>query len=452
MKVPKSFKNRIYLTLNIFILVIFFVGILLAYNIQKTLIEDEIKSITNLNFTIIEKNLAESIIYDDIYTVFSILETISKNTGIYSNVYLLDRNQEYIADAKVLKKVPDFSDSQHFITYDINLSHSYIGKIIFEINKSYVKNKLSNLLINLIILHIIAFFIVSLILKWFINYLMRPFSELTNMLEYTYSLEEITNSINISKHDPKEIVKLKSVLKDVVNKLIEQLKLNIEQQKEIFRRDKIYSIGIMAAGLAHHLKNPIMTIKLLLSNLKSENLTKESINDINVIEQELDKMLSIINNFMLISKDKEIPLKNINTRDLFNQLRINFLPYKDLHIKIPENEIVFQSNFEKLLMIFENLIINSIQAKSKSIEINAQQTDHEVIFEISDDGTGIPYEYSDKIFIPFFSTKNKGTGLGLSYIQNLVQMLHGDIYLDNNYRNGAKFVLRFKYEKQDSYN
>lgn len=448
MLLTRSFKRRILLFINLFIFFIFVGGVFLAYNLNKKLFFDELKNLSFLNYKTMEKPLAESIIYDDIYTVFSIIEGVINNSNIFSNITVIDKNNEYITDAKVTKKVPNTITDEYLISYNITINQNRVGSIIFEINKTYISTKLNRSLLILIFFHIIAFLIVSTILSKFINYLLTPLTDLTNKLESISDIASIPKKIDFDKKDPKEITKLKEILIQLSQNLSKQIEKNIEQEKEIIRKDKIVSISMMAAGLAHHLKNPIMTIKLLLNPLKKEIKTEDSQNDIEVIDSELNRMLNIINNFMLLSKETKITFEEILATNLFETLTKRVSGLKGVKFEFIYDHIKFVSNKEKLIMVFENLISNSINAGADQITIKANQTDEKTIFEYYDNGSGIPEEIKDKIFIPFFTTKKSGTGLGLAYVENLITSLNGIIYYDKNYSKGAKFVIELKHEKK----
>lgn len=446
MNLPKSFRNRFIVSLSLFILLLFLVGIALAYTVQKKIIYDEIRSITLLNHTALEKNLSEAIVYDDIYTIFRIAETIVNNIPLYSNVFVMDKNNEFVLDGKSTKKYPNNLLAKNLITMDLKLSNVKVGSIIFQINEIFIKNKLKNSLMFLMLVHVIAYIIVIILLYKFIDYLLKPFIDLVNKLESSVSFEEIDKNIPASDNDPKEIVKMKSVLGELSKKLRKQVEINIEKEKEILKKDKVVSMGMMAAGLAHHLKNPIMTIKLLLATIRTEIVNKDSYKDIDVIDNELKKMLNVVNEFMNLHRSDNIVISDFKISELFKQLVDNFKHYGDIKIVTPEDDISIKSDFNKMLIIYENLILNSIEAGAKNISISVVKSQNDLYFEIVDDGKGIDKDKLDMVFMPFFTTKFSGTGLGLSYVQHLVNLLNMDIYIDKDYKSGAKFVLKYKCE------
>ncbi|MCX8084402.1 MAG: HAMP domain-containing histidine kinase [Calditerrivibrio sp.] len=448
MLLTKSFKKRIVIFVNFFVFVIFVIGIFVALNLNRKLIDDELHNLTYLNYKTIEKTIAESILYDDIYNVFSTIEGLTKNSLIFSNIIVLDKNGEYIADGNVSKKVPNISEKGLHKIYDIKLNESKIGSIIFELSKDYIDNKMKRSFVVLIGFHVVAYLLVSFMLIKSINYLMTPLTDLTNKLESADDISNLRNSLSINPKDPKEIYKLKEILLNLTLNLTKQIEKNIEQEKEILKRDKILSIGMMAAGLAHHLKNPIMTIKLLMNPLKDEIRSQDAKNDIEVINAELNRMLNLINDFMCLSKDLRIDKGFFLLSSFFEALHKRILGLKMIKFDFVYEDIYIYSNMEKLIMIFENLISNSINANAKCVYVKVLNKNDKVIFEYSDDGSGVPDNIKDKIFIPFFTTRKDGTGLGLAYVENLVHSLGGDIYLDKNYGNGAKFVLEFKNEEK----
>ncbi|MCA1933778.1 MAG: HAMP domain-containing histidine kinase [Calditerrivibrio sp.] len=410
------------------------------------MIYDEINSITLLNHTSLEKSLSEAIVYDDIYTIFRIAETIVNNTPLYSNVFVTDKNNEFILDAKSTKKYPDSLLEKNLKSMDLKLSDMKVGRIIFQINETFIKNKLRNGLIFLISVHIIAYIIVIFLLHKFIDYLLKPFLNLVDKLESSVSFEEIDRNIHLSDNDPKEIVKMKNVLVELSTKLRKQVEINIEKEKEILKRDKVVSLGMMAAGLAHHIKNPIMTIKLLLGTIRMEIVNKDLYKDLDVIDNELKKMLNVVNEFMNLHRSDNTVISDFRVSELFKKLVENFKHYEGIKITTSEDDMFIRSDFNKMLIIYENLILNSIEAGAKNISIKIVKSQNDIYFEIVDDGKGIDEDKFDMVFMPFFTTKLSGTGLGLSYVQHLVSLLNMDIYIDKNYKSGTKFVLKYRYE------
>lgn len=449
MNLPRSFRNRFTLLLNIFILILFIIGITLAYNVQKQVIKDEIINITKLKHTVLEKSLSEAIIYEDIYTIYQVTETILSNSELYSNVYIFEKKDVFIIDGKGTKSYPESFIGERFYVMDLKLSNNIVGKIVFEINERFIGNKLHNSLKLLILVHIIAYILVVLMLRRFIDALLRPFSKLVDVLENVNSLENIDEKITIQSNDPKEIVKLKSVLVALAENLKKQLQMNVEKEKEILKKDKVASLGMMAAGLAHHLKNPIMTIKLLIDTLKDEIKSNEGEKDVEVIKTELQKMLNVINEFMNLYKSDNIIIVNVKLVDILDKLYQNFKYHEKLNLIFSRDETIIKTDSNKILLIFENLVLNSIEAGAKNVYINVVKLVNKLHIEVIDDGSGIDKDKIDKIFLPFFTTKWYGTGLGLTYVQNLAHLLNMDIFIDKEYGNGAKFVLVYKYEEKN---
>ncbi|MEF3254094.1 MAG: HAMP domain-containing histidine kinase [Deferribacterales bacterium] len=449
MNLPRSFRNRFTLLLNIFILILFIIGITLAYNVQKQVIKDEIINITKLKHTVLEKSLSEAIIYEDIYTIYQVTETILSNSELYSNVYIFEKKDVFIIDGKGTKSYPESFIGERFYVMDLKLSNNIVGKIVFEINERFIGNKLHNSLKLLILVHIIAYILVVLMLRRFIVALLRPFSKLVDVLENVNSLENIDEKITIQSNDPKEIVKLKSVLVALAENLKKQLQMNVEKEKEILKKDKVASLGMMAAGLAHHPKNPIMTIKLLIDTLKDEIKSNEGEKDVEVIKTELQKMLNVINEFMNLYKSDNIIIVNVKLVDILDKLYQNFKYHEKLNLIFSRDETIIKTDSNKILLIFENLVLNSIEAGAKNVYINVVKLVNKLHIEVIDDGSGIDKDKIDKIFLPFFTTKVYGTGLGLTYVQNLAHLLNMDIFIDKEYGNGAKFVLVYKYEEKN---
>jgi len=244
------------------------------------------------------------------------------------------------------------------------------------------------------------------------------------------------------------------------NRLSMELKNTQEKIEEAYtythllQAEKLSSIGQISAGLAHELKNPMTTLKMLFQEFKEQpDMTKE---DAEVISREIEKIDSILTNFTGFLKQKSFHKSAVNLHELLERVlslatyeieNAGITVYKELIESLPE------INADRSLLdhVFLNLIINAVQAMPHGgeIRISGKSDDTYVEIMIWDQGTGIPQDLHEKIFDPFFTTKEKGTGLGLSIAYNIVKSHGGTLFFNSEEGKGTLFTVRLPLEDKD---
>ncbi|AEE90518.1 Histidine kinase [Tepidanaerobacter acetatoxydans Re1] len=229
-----------------------------------------------------------------------------------------------------------------------------------------------------------------------------------------------------------------------------------ESQREKVQNESLTAEKQMAASYIHEIKNPIFSIRgflqILHQSFSEDDKRKEYVN---IIISELDRMNSLINEFLSKYKDDSF----INGEDKGGtsvkktiEEVVAFFQYgfklKDITCKcdLSSDELVIMVDKEQLIQILINLIQNSIEAMKTgaNLSIKAYAKDKTTcIVEIKDEGIGIRQDDIDKIFNPFFSTKENGTGLGLYITKKIINNYGGSIYLESTEGKGTTFYLEF---------
>jgi signal transduction histidine kinase len=219
------------------------------------------------------------------------------------------------------------------------------------------------------------------------------------------------------------------------------------------------SIGILTAGVAHEINNPLNFIKTGLYGIESI-IEDDDLTDTTEIKQEIksialkmgigvDKVAEIVKSLNHFSRNNQLEFQKcslnkilINCLSILNHEFKNKIAIKQTFLK---NNIELLGNESKLHQVFLNLILNSIQSieTTGEIEINSKLNQNEAIITITDNGKGIPEAFKNKIFDPFFTTKpaGKGTGLGLSIVMQIIKDHHGDITFASAEGKGTAITL-----------
>jgi PAS domain S-box-containing protein len=240
--------------------------------------------------------------------------------------------------------------------------------------------------------------------------------------------------------------------------LAQKARLN---EMRIQHEDRLTALGIMAAGIAHELNQPLNHIRmtadsLLLSEEKNWRLTSEDIDrGLQVISRQVVRMSQIIQNVRnFSSKDHGqitdyIQINNA-VENVFCMIGRQIEAHGiRLHKNLNQNLPSIRMNQNRLEQVILNLVVNARQAldqcqkREKNLFIGTGTTLERVFIEVTDNGVGIPEDLKQKIFEPFFTTKevDEGTGLGLSIVQSIMEEYGGSVEVVNNEMGGATFTV-----------
>jgi two-component system sensor histidine kinase PilS (NtrC family) len=208
-----------------------------------------------------------------------------------------------------------------------------------------------------------------------------------------------------------------------------------EMESEVKRKEKWAMIGELSASIAHELRNPLASLKGSVEMLREKQVSEEHADRLmDIALSEMDRLNGIITDFLLYARPQEL---NKITFDVHQSLReiITLLQSSDTEKK----RIAISSRLEgsefitgdakQLRQVFWNLCLNAIEAggENGSLDIHTEKNNGSVGIVFKDNGYGIEKNEIEKIFYPFFTTKDKGTGLGLSTAQKIVEEHGGKI-------------------------
>ncbi len=251
------------------------------------------------------------------------------------------------------------------------------------------------------------------------------------------------------------------IIEDITEKKLQEQR-TLEAEANMLKQDKLATIGQMAAGIAHELNNPIAGInslaQLLLHRMeKNKQVTESDIDKLQKIIANTDRITRLIRNLLQFSKPSAKKEK-LDVNRIINEILSLFeYQFKKHNVKVEVNLArdlpPLEFNRTELEEIIVNLLQNAIQFLDKEEKIIRIETGihegREIEIVIEDNGKGIPPEDIDRIFTPFYTTRNEGTGLGLSIINNILEKNNGKIIVTSHEGKGSRFVIRFPID-QDS--
>lgn len=229
-----------------------------------------------------------------------------------------------------------------------------------------------------------------------------------------------------------------------------------EREARLRRAESLASLTTLAAGVAHEIKNPLgsisIHIQLIQKVLGESNKTdKKTIrNNLEIISEEVNRLNSIVVDFLFAVRPMDIKLEERN----INEVIIDVLELIEVEIK--DSNIQFKSDLARnlpnlsidekyLKQALLNLIKNAIAAMPDGGTLSVKtelKGDHAAV-QIKDTGCGIPDEILEKIFEPYFTTKDFGSGLGLTVVYKIVKEHFGDVSVSSKENEGTTFTLLF---------
>lgn len=242
------------------------------------------------------------------------------------------------------------------------------------------------------------------------------------------------------------------------NEMTAELEETKELEAQLQQAEKSAVIGRLGSAIAHEIRNPLNYINLTLDHLRSkyspeEEERKAEFSKLTLqLKGEVARINQQISDFLNYSRPAKANLRPLEARQVVeDSLRLieAHAGENNIKISIVEHEAVpkLLGDPEFLRSVFNNLFINAVQAMGGSggrLSIRISGDDGNVVFEIADTGAGIPPENLEKIFEPYFSTKDTGTGLGLAIVQKIIEMHGGSISVESAEGNGAKFTVRLQ--------
>lgn len=234
-----------------------------------------------------------------------------------------------------------------------------------------------------------------------------------------------------------------------------------ELEEAVRHADRLSTLGTLAAGLAHEIKNPLGGIKGAAQLLEREFPENEELREyVRVMLKEVQRVNVIVEELLALASPGRIKLGKVNLHRVLSDIVLLQKPVAE------RQSIAIQQYFDpsippiladesRLTQLFLNLIRNALEAVGEggvvkvtsrvlsdySMTPKGERRARMVAIEVADDGPGIPEEVLEQLFTPFFTTKSKGTGLGLAICQKIVSEHRGMIRVESHSSRGTVFTV-----------
>jgi signal transduction histidine kinase len=232
--------------------------------------------------------------------------------------------------------------------------------------------------------------------------------------------------------------------------MIEDVTVRRGAQKEAERRARLADLGVLAAGIAHEVMNPLSSIASTTALLESsvpEPLVQQKAGQ---VRKHVERITRVVRGIADLARSSEsvgapVPLDHVLAEAVARAREDRRRPEVEIATQLPLPSPLVRGAEEPLIQVFHNLVKNSLDAAGDRgrIDLRAEVVGDRVRIAVEDDGPGVPPEVRERIFMPFFTTKEPGSGagLGLAIAASIVRRHEGTIELDRRESGGARFVV-----------
>ena len=217
---------------------------------------------------------------------------------------------------------------------------------------------------------------------------------------------------------------------------------------EILQVEKLATLGHLAAGLTHEIRNPLNSINLFAQILKNNrDASPQNVEFLERIQSEIDRIDNLLIKLLSVSRFQSRINSAVEVHVVAEEVVSSFQPQiaaQKIHLqKKIDATSPFYGDEEEVRQVFTNLISNALHAMPDGGELwlSVLPLQNAIQIKVSDNGCGIPLEHQARIFDPFFTTRPKGTGFGLSGVLRIIKAYNGKISLTSQPGEGTTFIV-----------
>ncbi len=221
------------------------------------------------------------------------------------------------------------------------------------------------------------------------------------------------------------------------------------KNRELRRRERLASLGQMAAGLAHEIRNPLGAIALYASMLEQDLSDRpDQVATVRKVSMAVSGLNRLVTSILEFARPREssrqlVPLSRVVTWAA--QTVWPLIEQKRIDLRLPRQNPEIFADPDDLSRALANLLRNAAEAVAPGGQVAMRVRpgrDGAAVIWVEDNGPGVPEEMTEKVFEPFATTKHSGTGLGLAIVHQIVEAHNGKIKLMKSRLGGARFVMR----------
>jgi signal transduction histidine kinase len=475
LRVKPSLKLKVFLSFALSYLAAVGALTYLTIRSQRTLLLDQMAQRARAGINLMELSVANRLYRLDVFG----LETIAREAKALPDVeyaYIYDVKGRIVGDfhedrsrlfstfndalgKEILKSnetLVDIDDQRDIldVSKPVTLNREKLGGIRLGLTLKPVFAEMHRVAVRAVVIAT-AIFLVGLVIIFVIT--LRFVKPIESLIVATKHIQEgdLQHRVNIQSDD--EIGSLAKAFDQMAERLMQRDRELKQSQDTLRRADRLSSLGLLTAGLAHEIRNPLVAIRTftqLLPERYNDPEFREGFQGLAL--KEVDRICGLITDLLSFARPSKPNVAPENVADVVDNIaRILESQAKEKGVAIVRE---FGANLpkawidrEQMKQVFMNLILNAIQAMkgtgtvtlmSRAVTINGTQPAAEFVqIEIKDTGVGIPEENLQHIFDPFFTSKDEGSGLGLAVSYQIVQEHGGFVTVESKQGTGTSFFI-----------
>lgn len=475
LKLKPGLKLKVFLSFAVSYLAAVGTLTYLTIRSERSLLLEQMAARARVGINLMELSVANRLYRLDIFQ----LETIAREAKALPDVeyaYIYDTNGRIVGDfhedrrrlfstfkdeigRKILRSqdtLVHIDDENGIIDVSkpVNLNHERLGGIRLGLNLKPIFAQIRELTIHAVVLATLIF-LLGLVVIFVIT--LRFIKPIERLIVAAKHIEEgdLQYRVNIKRDD--EIGTLSTAFDQMGERLLQRERELKQSQETLRRADRLSSLGLLTAGLAHEIRNPLVAIRTftqLLPERYDDPEFREGFQGLAL--KEVDRICGLITDLLSFARPSKPNVAPENVSDVVDNIaRILESQAKEKGIAIVrqfgENLPKAWIDREQMKQVFMNLILNAIQAMkgtgtvtlvSRAVTKNGTQPATEFVqIEVKDNGVGISEANLQHIFDPFFTSKDEGSGLGLAVSHQIVQEHGGFVTVESKVGSGTSFFV-----------
>jgi signal transduction histidine kinase len=463
------------------------INIFLLWNSVYRSFEKEIDKRSKVLSSIVAEKVSTPIVYDDIVSIYTILDETQRSDPSIAYIFLLDNSGNIIAKTsdfnipeKLIEanrivagiyqiKVIEAENFQYNTIRDIAfpILNGEVGTVRLGIVEESIRKEL-NLATRNLLLMIGGFLLLGLGGALFFSYI------ITSPIK---SISEKAKSVNLDSIEKQNFAikppRYKKILNfffddeldllvSTFNLMMVRLKNNVAELKKtrnsFVQAEKLASIGTLTSGIGHEINNPLSGIKNAINRIgKNPSNIEQNIKYFDLIKEATGKIENVVQQLLNFSRKQDVTFQKINPVEVLdNSINLAAYKLKKHNVEVEHSLCCVQfinASVNHLGQVFLNLFLNAIDAIDErkisdpdfqgKIKIDIACENDKSIIRFSDNGIGIKPEVANQIFDPFYTSKEvgKGTGLGLYVSFDIIKEHEGSLSFKSIYGEGTEFII-----------
>lgn len=244
--------------------------------------------------------------------------------------------------------------------------------------------------------------------------------------------------------------KLRENQSQLETRIVERTQELEESQAQVLHQEKMAGFGLLAAGIAHEVGNPLTSISSVVQILEARGTDEYTTEKLHLVTGQLVRIQGILRELVTFSRPASDQRGRVNMKEAIDEALGIAKYYKggksrQISASVPSDLPTLDGVRDQIVQVIFNLVLNAIDATGKGgkIDVTATANAEQISIAVADDGAGIDPTNQPRLFRPYFTTKKQGTGLGLFVTRKIVESHGGKIECDSAPGRGTRFLVMF---------